>query len=322
MPTALITGVTGFVGSALADYLIEAQNLEVHGIRRPRSRTEFIRGDVYYHEGDVTDYSAIAKIVRRLKPTYLFHLASQSFVPLSWEAPQATLNNNIIGTLCVLDAVYRESPETTVHVAGSSEEYGLVYPKECPVDENQPLRPLSPYGVSKVAADLLSQQYHKSYGIKVVISRAFNHTGPRRGEEFVTSRIVKNFAAIKLGLQQPTIRLGNLDAVRDFSDVRDVVNAYWLMANKCEYGVPYNIGSGIGRSIREVFETAVKVTGVKAEIEQDPKLMRPSDVPLLVCNSNKFRKATGWKPLKTFEETMKDLFEYWVNRLQREQHPG
>ncbi len=315
MQKALITGVTAFVGSHLADYLLDTVGIEVHGVRRPRSRIEFIRKGVQYHEGDVTDYAAMSRIIRKVEPDYIFHLAAQSFVPLSWQAPQATLMTNVIGTLGVLEAAYRERPEAVIHIAGSSEEYGLVYPEECPINEEQPLRPVSPYGVSKVSADLLAQQYHHSYQMRVAISRAFNHTGPRRGEEFVTSKIAKCLAEIKLGLSEPVLELGNLEAVRDFTDVRDVVRAYWLLVNKCEYGRPYNIGSGIGRTIQEIVDRLLGVSGVEAEIRQDPALMRPSDVPRLVCDSSRFRQATGWAPEIDFTETMKDLFEYWVEKL-------
>lgn len=312
---ALITGVTAFVGSHLADYLIDKQGLEVHGVRRPRSRTEFIRYDVHYHEGDVTDYSAMASIVKEVKPDFIFHLAAQSFVPLSWTAPNSTLITNVIGTLHVLEAVRREYPQAVVQIAGSSEEYGLVNPDECPIDESQPLRPLSPYGVSKVGADLLGQQYTQSYNLKVIITRAFNHTGPRRGEEFICSKIAKKLAEIKLGKAEPVLALGNLAAVRDFTDVRDMVRAYWWAVDKCSPGIPYNIGTGEGHAIAEVANILCSILGKGVRTEQDPRLMRPSDVPRLICDSTKFRVLTGWKPLIPFEQTLRDLFQFWMERL-------
>jgi len=311
----LITGATGFVGSHLADYLIALGNIEVHGVRRPRSRDEFTREDMAYHNGDVTDFFSMAELISKLKPNYIFHLAAQSDVKLSWDAPKATLEGNIIGTLNVLEAVRRFCPDTIVHFAGSSEEYGLVTPKECPITEKQPLKPISPYAVSKVAADLLCQQYYRSFGLKTIITRAFNHTGPRRGPNFVTSKIARQMALIKLGKAEPVLRLGNMKAIRDFSDVRDIVRAYWLAVNHCEPGIPYNIGSGDPRSVALVYTALEGIAHVKVKLEQDPGLMRPSDVPYLCCDPRLFKKATGWRQEFEFKQTMKDLFNYWMERL-------
>jgi GDP-4-dehydro-6-deoxy-D-mannose reductase len=312
---ALITGVTGFVGSHLADYLLGLKNLEVHGVRRPRSRDEFVTEGVTYHNGDVTDFFSMAELVSGLKPNYLFHLAAQSDVRLSWDAPKATLEGNIIGTLNVLEAVRRFSADTIVHFAGSSEEYGQVTPRECPITEKQPLRPLSPYAVSKVAADLLCQQYVKSFGIHVIITRAFNHTGPRRGANFVTSKIARNLALIKLGQAEPVLKLGNMEAVRDFSDVRDIVRAYWLAVQLCDAGTPYNIGSGDPRSVAFIYTTLEGIAKVKVKIEQDPAMMRPSDVPYLSADPRAFKKATGWKQEYELKQTLTDLFNYWMEKL-------
>jgi len=309
---ALITGITGFVGSHLADYLIDREHIEVHGVRRPRSRNDFLRYDVYYHEGDVTDLTSMNIIIKQLHPDYIFHLASQSYVPLSWQAPQATLTANAIGTLNVLDATKDNCPEAIIQVAGSSEEYGHVFPSECPITELQPLRPLSPYGVSKVASDFLARQYHESYGLNVIITRAFNHTGPRRGEQFICSKIARQLALIKLDEADPVLTLGNLDAVRDFTDVRDMVKAYWLAANRCTPGIPYNIGSGVGHTINEVVQLLVRISGCQPRIQQNQGLMRPSDVPRLICDSATFRSVTGWEPEIPFEQTLKDLFNYWM----------
>jgi len=311
---ALITGATGFVGSHLADYLIDGENLEVHGMKRPRSREEFTRSDVIYHEADITDYTGVSKIVREIQPDYIFHLAAQSYVPLSWEAPQATLTTNVIGTLNILEAVRRECPGTIMQVAGSSEEYGLVYPYEAPIDEENQLRPQSPYGVSKVAADLLSQQYHRSYGLNVVVTRGFNHSGPRRGEVFVTSNFAKQIAEIEKG-RKPIIKVGNLEARRDWTDVRDMVRAYWLAVTKCKMGEVYNICSGKDWSIKEMLGILLGFTEVRIRIENDPKRMRPSDVPVLLGDPTKFEKTTKWKPIYPFVSTMQDLLKYWREKV-------
>lgn len=310
----LITGVTAFVGSHLADYLLDEQKVEVHGIKRPRSRTEFLRYDVKYHEADVVDPVGVASVVKEVQPNYIFHLAAQSYVPLSWQAPQATLTTNIMGTLNVLEAVRRECPEAVIQVAGSSEEYGLVYPNETPIKETNPLRPQSPYGVSKVAADLLSQQYHRSYGTMVVITRGFNHTGPRRGEVFATSSFAKQIAEIEKG-KEPIIYVGNLEAERDWTDVRDIVKAYWMAANKCLHGEPYNVCSGKVWRIRSMLDMLLTLSDIKIEVKQDPSRMRPSDVPVLLGDSSKFRLVTGWKPKIPFAKTLEDLLNYWRERV-------
>jgi len=318
MTKALITGATGFVGSHLADYLLDIENIEVHGLIRPRSRTEFTRPDVCYHEADITDYSAIASVVKKVKPNFVFHLAAQSFVPLSWKAPNSTIITNVIGTLHVLEAVKSECPDAIIQIAGSSEEYGLVHPRECPISEGQPFRPMSPYGLSKVSADLLAQQYYMSYGVNTVITRAFNHSGPRRGKVFVTSKIAHSIANIIVNDAKPVLSLGNLEAVRDFTDVRDIVRAYWLLANNGKYGEAYNIGTGIGYSIEELVKLYKDISKVDFTIEQNPEFMRPSDVPLLLCDATKTRKATGWQPTIPFVITLTDLLDFWIGKLERE----
>ena len=191
----------------------------------------------------------------------------------------------------------------------------MVYPNEVPIRETNPLRPLSPYGVSKVAADKLGCQYHMSYGLKTVVTRAFNHTGPRRGDVFVTSNFSKQVAEIERGLKEPTIYVGNLDARRDFTDVRDIVKAYWLAVTKGEYGEVYNICSGETRTIQSVLDLLLSMTDKKIEIKQDPSRMRPSDVEVLHGDYSKFKERTGWKPEIPFEKTMADLLNYWRERV-------
>jgi GDP-4-dehydro-6-deoxy-D-mannose reductase len=198
-----------------------------------------------------------------------------------------------------------------IHIAGSSEEYGLVRPDEIPIVEDNPLRPLSPYGVSKVAQDLLGYQYFKSYGIKIVRTRAFNHTGPRRGEVFATSNFARQLVEIEKGKRESLLRVGNLDAVRDFSDVRDVVRAYAMALDKGVPGEVYNIASGNGLKIKELLKMLIDLAKVKVEVEQDPLRLRPSDVQLLIGSPEKFKTATGWEPEIPFEKTLRDLMDYW-----------
>ncbi|GAI48535.1 unnamed protein product, partial [marine sediment metagenome] len=221
------------------------------------------------------DGHSIVEVVEESAPDYVFHLASQSFVPMSWRAPADTMETNAIGTIHLLEAVRQSKCDPVIQVTGSSEEYGMVYPDELPIRETNPLRPLSPYGVSKVAADKLGCQYHLSYGLKTVVTRAFNHTGPRRGDVFVTSNFAKQIAEIEKGLKEPIIYVGNLNAKRDFTDVRDVVKAYWLTVTDCEYGEVYNICSGETRTIQSVLDLLIGMTDKKVAIKQDLSRVRP-----------------------------------------------
>lgn len=317
MPKALITGITGFAGSHLAEYLLE-KGCEVSGILRWRSRTDNIEGfrnKLYLIEGDIRDSSSMTSIIEDVKPDWIFHLAAQSYVPMSWKAAEETLSTNIIGELNLFEAVRRAGIDPVIQIAGSSEEYGLVLPEELPIKETNPLRPLSPYGVSKVTQDMLGYQYFKSYGLKTVRTRAFNHTGPRRGEVFVTSNFAYQIARIEKGQAEPVIRTGNLEAVRDFTDVRDVVKAYMLSIDKGQPGEVYNICSNKGIKIREMLDILLSFSTIKINVEQDPSRIRPSDVELLLGDASKFSMQTGWKPEIPLEQTLKDLLQYWRARV-------
>jgi GDP-4-dehydro-6-deoxy-D-mannose reductase len=202
-----------------------------------------------------------------------------------------------------------------VQIACSSEQYGLVHPEEAPIKETNPLRPLSPYAVSKVAQDYLGYQYFQSYGLKAVRTRGFNHTGPRRGHVFVTSNFCSQVAAIEAGLQEPVIRVGNLEAIRDFTDVRDMVRAYWLAVTKAKPGEVYNIATGTGIHIREMLDLVLSYSKVEVKIETDPERLRPSDVEILIGDASKFKADTGWEPRIPFEQTVQDLLNYWRQRF-------
>ena len=319
MKKILITGINGFAGSHLADYVLENGLAEVHGTYRGKS-TDFsnisgIRDKVTLHECDLTDYYSVSKAVKDVEPDFVSHLAAQSFVPTSWRAPQETLNTNVIGSLNLFEAIRLAGLNPVIQIACSSEEYGLVLEGELPIREENPLRPLSPYGVSKVSMDLLGYQYFKSYGMKIVRTRAFNHTGPRRGSVFVSSDWTKQVAEIEAGKKQPVIEVGNLESSKDFTYVRDVVKAYWLALQKAEHGEVYNICSEKAFKMRDVLNKILSFTGKKIKVRQDPKRMRPSDVEVLLGNCSKFREKTGWKPKIPFDKTLKDLFEYWRERV-------
>ncbi|MGQ9664032.1 MAG: GDP-mannose 4,6-dehydratase [bacterium] len=314
----LITGISGFAGSHLADYLLSLSDIEVFGTIKWRSRLDNINhilDKIKLYECDIKDAAAIKYVIREIKPQYIFHLAAQSYVPFSWRAPSETLMTNILGEVNIFEAVRELKLDAMIHIAGSSEEYGLVYPDEIPIKETNPLRPLSPYGVSKVAQDLLGFQYYKSYGLKIIRTRAFNHTGPRRGEVFVTSNFARQIVEIEKKRRDPVIYVGNLEAVRDFLDVRDVVRGYYLALKKGTPGEVYNIASGKGIKIKDLLNKFLEISKLNIKIAQDQSRMRPSDVELLVGSNEKFYSATGWQPEISFEKTIQELLEYWRTKI-------
>lgn len=313
----LITGITGFAGSHLAEYLL-SKNCEVFGTVRWRSKTEnieHIKNKITLIECDIRDASSVKKAIKNVLPERIFHLAAQSFVVTSWVVPAETLLTNIIGELNIFEAVRELNINPLIQIACSSEEYGLVEPSEIPIKEENPLRPLSPYAVSKVAQDLLAYQYYKSYNLNIVRTRAFNHSGPRRGDVFVDSNFAKQIAEIEKGKKPPVIEVGNLEAKRDFTDVRDIVRGYWLALEKGDIGDVYNICSGRAYSIREVLQMLLKISKIEVEIKEDKERFRPSDVPILVGDNTKFVKKTGWRPEIPYEQTLLDMLNYWRERI-------
>lgn len=316
MNRALITGITGFAGSHLAEHLLN-KKMEVYGTARWRSKLdniEHIKNDIHLLTADMRDGHSLEMVLTESKPDYIFHLAAQSFVPMSWRAPADTMETNVIGTIHLFEAVRKLNISPRIQVAGSSEEYGMVYPNELPITEENPLRPLSTYGVSKVAVDKLSYQYHMSYGLHIVVTRGFNHTGPRRGEVFVSSSFAKQVAEIEKGAE-PLIHVGNLEAMRDFTDVRDMVKGYLLAIERCKPGEAYNICSGKTTKIQELLDMLMNMTRKKIKVHQDPDRMRPSDVEILHGDCSKFKKETEWKQTIPFEKTMEDLLNYWRERV-------
>jgi GDP-4-dehydro-6-deoxy-D-mannose reductase len=341
----LITGITGMVGSFLAEYLAEhhpeveafgtfrwrskldnLQDLRMRGrlnvldegqrITEPASLRRFVKpGQVTVIDCELQDASAVRGVIRAVKPDRIFHLAAQSFVPTSWTAPATTLTNNIVSQVNLFEAVREARLDPVIHVAGSSEEYGLVYPDEAPIVESNPLRPLSPYAVSKVGQEMLALQYFRSYGLKCVVTRGFNHTGPRRGQVFATSSFAKQIAEIEAGFRQPVIEVGDLDSKRDWTDTRDMVRAYWLAAERGQPGEVYNVGRGTCMRVGDMLDILLSHSHVAIEQEQEPSRMRPSDVKLLLANCDKFKQATGWEPVIPFVQTMADLLGYWRERV-------
>ena len=347
----LITGITGFAGSHLAEHLLSKEGVEVYGICRWRSKMDNLEdlarrgqlnpnpievnitnsqmfaehmrpGKVNLLQGDISDPSSLRMALELVHPDRVFHLAAQSYVPASWNAPAETFHVNAIGQINLFEAIRQVGIDPLVHIAGSSEEYGLVFPNEVPIKETNPLRPLSPYAVSKVTQELLAFQYHQSYGLKAIVTRGFNHTGPRHGEVLSCSTFAKQIAQIEEGLREPVLWVGNLEARRDFSDVRDTVRGYWLALEKCLPGEVYNIGSGVPRTIRSVLELLLSMSKAQIEVCHDPARMRPSDVMLLWADYSKFHQATGWEPDIPFEVTMADLLQYWRRRIAKLKQMG
>lgn len=319
MTIALITGITGFAGSHLAEWTLKnKKDVEIFGTYRLRSRMENIEDiikDINLVECELKDPHSVNEMIKKVRPDYIFHLAAQSFVPTSWNSPAETLLVNQIGQINIFEAVRKYEIDSTIQIACSSEEYGQVYPDEVPITEDNPLRPISPYAVSKVGQDYLGYQYYQSYGMKVIRTRTFNHTGPRRGKSFVTSNFAKQIAEIEKGIKPPVLYVGNLKAKRDFTDVRDVVKAYWLAVEKGIPGEVYNIASGVTYTIEEMLNKLLQLSTAKIEIQQDQSRMRPSDVEILLGNYDKFHRQTGWKPEIPFEQTLEDLLNYWRSRV-------
>jgi len=321
---ALVTGITGFAGSHLAEHLLR-EGYEVRGTFRPRSPLDsvsHILDNIKLVECELTDPFNVRKLFDNYEPDLIFHLAAQSFVAASWRSPRNTIVNNIVSQLNLFESLMERGLNPTFLVAGSSEEYGRIRSGDFPITEAIPLKPLSPYGVSKVAQDMLGYQYFQSYGLNVIRTRAFNHTGPRRGEVFVTSNFALQIAQIELGERDKVIKVGNLDAERDFTDVRDTVRAYVQVLREGRVGDIYNIASGKARSIRSVLDTLLALSRVDVRTEVDESRLRPSDLPKLEGSYDKLRNATGWEPKIPFEKTMSDLLDYWRDRLKKGYKPS
>jgi GDP-4-dehydro-6-deoxy-D-mannose reductase len=316
----LITGITGFVGSHMAEHAL-AEGAEVFGASRGEStgeNIEHLRGRITVIQSDLRDDASVRSLIERTRPDSVVHLAAQSAVGASWLAPANTLANNILSQVNLLEAIRPLAVPPRFLCVGSSEEYGMVYEEELPIRETNPLRPLSPYAVSKVTQDVMGYQYFKSYGLPIVRARAFSHEGPRRGDMFMTSSFAKQVAEIEAGRRKPVVRVGDLKPRRAFLDVRDVVRGYWLLLGRGEPGEVYNLCSGRRSwSIQQVLEFLIGASTVKGiAVEVDPERLRPSDVMILEGDPSKIEKATGWKAEIPFERTLSELLDYWRERVQ------
>jgi len=294
----LITGINGFSGSHLVDYITK----------------NYPEVKVFGFKGDIQEPRSSITAIEKAQPDIIFHLAAQIDIKASFTTPIDTFQTNTIGTLNLLEAVRHSELDPIIHLCSSSEVYGKVNKNEIPIKEDCPLRPASPYAVSKVAADMLGYQYWLSYGMKIIRSRAFTLAGTRQSTICVLPAFCRQIALIERGKQEPVIKVGNLDSVRTFCDVRDIARAYWLLVNKCQYGEVYNIGSKQTMTIGEMLNALLVLSPYKIKIEKDPNLMRPSDVTLQIPDSSKFKKATGWEPEIPLEKTLEDTLDYWRNK--------
>lgn len=313
---ALITGISGFVGSHLAEYLLAHTDWEIAGTVYGRlDNIAHLRDQIALYPAELSRLEVVRFIVEETRPDFVFHLAAQPISALSRVDPWFTLENNIRAQLNVLESVVQLKLPSRVLVVGSSEEYGKIEPADLPVDEETPLRPVTPYGVSKVAQDFLGLQYYLSYGVATVRVRSFNHVGPRQREGFVAADFARQIAEIELGLRPPQVVVGDLSAGRDFSDVRDVARAYHLALTLGEPGEVYNIGSGSSYTAGVLLETLIRLSGKRVAVVQDPARLRPVEVPRVIADIGKFRTRTGWEPAISFEQSMSDVLAYWREQV-------
>jgi len=313
----LVTGAGGFVGGHLVELVRqEAPATSLHGVVQPHGSLAWSTSQgARIHEADLDDPAAAAAVIQEVRPDGIVHLAGQSSVQQSWLDPGGTLRTNVLGIVHLLDGARSASLRPAVLVVGSAEEYGPVGEAELPIREDAPLRPASPYAVSKVAQGALARLYGPAGGMRVVLTRTFHHTGPGRGEAFAESSFARQIAEIEHGLRPAVIEVGNLDAVRDFCDVRDVVRAYLLLLEKGEPGQAYNVCSGRGLRIREVLDLLLASSSARVEVRVDKERLRPADVPAQVGDPSRLRAATAWEPRIPIAETLRDLLSDWRARV-------
>ncbi|MDI3534980.1 MAG: GDP-4-dehydro-6-deoxy-D-mannose reductase [Thermosediminibacterales bacterium] len=304
----LITGVSGFVGEYLAEYLL-TKNVEVHGTVKDKNISSY--NNIKTHKMDITNRQQVAEVITEVKPDCIFHLIAQSSAAYSWKHPQLTINVNTIGTINLLESIRETGLNPRLLLVGSSEEYGFVKPEDIPIKEEQELRPGNPYAVSKIAQNMMGKVYQRAYDMDIIMIRAFNHIGPKQSPTFVVSDFAKRIAEIEKGKREPVLMVGNLEAERDFTDVRDIVRAYYELFKKGEKGEIYNVGSGKSYRIQYILDILLSLSTVDIEIKTDPNRLRPSDVPILRCDNTKLVNLTAWKPRYTIEQTLRDVLNYW-----------
>jgi GDPmannose 4,6-dehydratase len=323
---ALITGITGMVGSHLADHLLETTDWDIYGMCRWRSPLDNVehlldrvnkKDRVFFLNGDLNDFGSLMHAVKAAAPDYIFHLAAQSYPKTSFDSPADTYMTNIIGTGNLLEAVRILGLKPVIHVCASSEVFGRVPKELVPIHEEIPFHPASPYAISKVGTDLIGRFYAQAYGMTVMTTRMFTHTGPRRGDVFAESTFAKQIAMIEAGMIPAVVKVGNLDSMRTWADVRDAVRAYYMLVTiNPTCGEYYNIGGSYSCTINDMLRHLLSLSKTKnITIEVDSERLRPIDADLQIPDTSKFTKHTGWKPQIPFEKTMNDLLEYWRGRV-------
>ena len=329
--THLITGITGMVGSHLLDYLFDNTNDDIIGICRWRSPLSNIskyltiqnkpESRVKLEYADLNDMSSLLMTIKKHKPDYIYHLAAQSYPQTSFLAPIDTLQTNILGTANLLEVIkscISENYNPKIHVCSSSEVFGRIPKERIPIVEDELFHPASPYAISKAGTDLLGRYYGEAYHMKTVTTRMFTHTGPRRGDVFAESSFAKQIAMIENNIIEPIIKVGNLNSLRTFADVRDAVRAYYMLLNSnTECGSYYNIGGNFTCTVGEMLQKLISLSSKKEEItiEVETSRLRPIDADLQIPDTTKFKNLTKWEPEFTFEETMTDLLNYWRERV-------
>lgn len=309
---ALITGINGFVGGHLAEYLLSLGDWQVWGLARSdQIALPQLSQHVRLVRADLCDADQTLAAIDAAQPEVLFHLAGQPFVPESFRDPAATLRINVLGTLNVIQAVLTLQLKPRLLVIGTNEEYGLVPPEQQPITEQMLLQPANPYGVSKAAQGLLARQYFRSHALDVIHMRPFTHIGPRQSPRFVTASWARQIARIEQDRQEPVLRVGNLQVQRDFTDVRDIVRAYVLTVLHGESGAVYNVGSGRAVALQTILEFFLSQARQTIAVEVDPALLRPIDVPLLLCDAGYLYAHTGWQPHIELERTLADILTDW-----------
>jgi GDP-4-dehydro-6-deoxy-D-mannose reductase len=308
---ALVTGITGFAGGHLAQILLDRGD-EVFGVARDKGQgLSHLSQKVEPTDADLRDPLVVEEVLNHIQPNAIYHLAAQAFVPTAWADPWATFENNVRPQLNILQVMVKQKSKARLLIVASNEVYGRVQSSELPVKEDTPLRPNNPYGVSKVAQDMLGLQFYLSHGLDIIRVRAFNHIGPRQSPVFVAASFAKQIAEIEAGLSEPTLRVGNLTPKRDFTDVRDVMRAYVLLMLHGEAGEAYNVGTGQAHSVQYLLETLLSYTQANITIEPDPGRMRLADVQVIYADNRKLRAKTGWTPTYTFEESLQQVLDYW-----------
>jgi GDP-4-dehydro-6-deoxy-D-mannose reductase len=314
---ALITGVNGFVGSHLAEHMLSS-GYEVAGTVLPGTSLENIekvRERLNLIETDICDPSSIKEAVSRAEPDQVYHLAAMASVADSFKNPRKTFEVNVSGTKNLLEAVRALKIDPRILLVISAEVYGAVSPEKMPIKEDCPLKPQNPYAESKAEADAIGHQYFKKYGLKVIRARPFNHIGPRQSESFVVSSFARQIAEIENGGGDPTLKVGNLKAKRDFTSVSDVVLAYRLLAEKGQPGEAYNVCSGKTYSIREILDLLLSSAKKKIRVEQDKNRMRPSDIPVIYGDNEKIVRQMGWQPEKSISVSLLETLNWWRGRV-------